>query len=104
MSPPTSPKPDSQDARQAVGQQQQNPAPPPTVQACPLSQKAWVEVRLVDMEGNPVGSVQYRIKDPDGNVKEGKLSKDGSVRLEGLHAGTCLISFPELDQDNWEPV
>ena len=105
MSPDPSPNPSSQEAQQAVQQQSQSPAPQSTVQSCPLKQPtAWVEVHLVDMEGNPVGNVKYKITDPDGNAKEGTLGKDGKVRLEGLHRGTCVISFPELDQDNWERV
>jgi len=85
------------------GSSQQDSAPKPAVQPCPLA-PTWVEFRLVDMEGNPVGDVQYKVTDPDGKVKEGKLGKDGKVRLDGIHQGTCLISFPELDRDNWERV
>lgn len=75
------------------------PAPPPRQTA-----KTWVEVHLVDMEGNPVGGKHYLIKTPSGAVEEGNLDSNGRVRLNNLDPGTCMISFPDLDREAWERV
>lgn len=73
------------------------PAPPPR-----QTTKTWIEVHLVDMEDNPVGSKHYLIKTPSGAVEEGNLDSSGRVRLNNLDPGTCMISFPDIDRDAWE--
>jgi len=76
-------------------------APPP---AARQSQKTWIEVCLVDMEGNPVGAKHYLIRTPTGAVEEGNLDGSGRVRLNNIDPGTCTITFPDLDLDAWERV
>ena len=39
------------------------------VQACPLSQ-TWIEVKLVDEDGNPVRDQKYKIVLPDGSIRK----------------------------------
>jgi hypothetical protein len=72
-------------------------APPPRQTA-----KTWVEVHLVDMEGNPVGGKHYLIRTPSGAVEEGNLDSSGRVRINNIDPGTCMISFPDLDREAWE--
>ena len=74
-------------------------APPP---AARQTAKTWIEVCLVDMEGNPVGGKHYLIKTPSGAVEEGNLDGNGRVRLNNLDPGTCVVSFPDLDMEAWE--
>ena len=93
----------SDQAQQAVANQQGDQAPPPVVKQCPNS-KTWIEVRLLDMEGNPVPGKKCRIKTSTGQVKESALDKDGKMRFDGIDPGSCTISFPELDMEAWEPV
>jgi hypothetical protein len=81
-------------------QAESSSAPPP--QAARSTAKTWIEVCLVDMEGNPVGNKHYLIRTPSGTVEEGNLDGNGRVRLNNLDPGTCTISFPDLDQEAWE--
>ena len=51
-----------------------------------------------------VFQVQPAITLPGGVVKTGTLDENGSVRVEEIPAGTCKVSFPDLDQDAWVPA
>jgi hypothetical protein len=64
--------------------------------------KSWIEVALVDEEGNPVPGERYQVTLPDGSVNEGTLDGKGLVRIEGFDPGTCQIGFPDLDGAAWE--
>lgn len=63
----------------------------------------WIEVRLVDMEGDPVPGERYRITMPDGDQREGKLDYRGRARVDNIDTpGECNVTFPDLDADAWE--
>lgn len=64
----------------------------------------WIEIRLVDEQGLPVPNVSYKITDSENKIHEGSLSEKGRAKVEGLKAGDCKVSFPELDQEVWEYV
>src|SRR6185369_10323509 len=65
--------------------------------------KSWIEIELVDEEGNPVPGEAYRITLPDGeSVAEGTLDDKGFARVDGTDPGTCKITFPNLDKEAWE--
>lgn len=66
--------------------------------------KTWVEFRLVDTEDRPVPAVKFLAQLPDGSKMEGVLDENGAVRFESIMAGTCSISFPEIDASEWWPV
>jgi hypothetical protein len=89
--------------RAAIHRQSQDQGPPGPVQTCGKV-LTWVEVRLLDMEGNPVAGKRYSIKLPDGSVKQGSLDNSGRARVDGIEPGTCMISFPELDEEAWDRV
>lgn len=64
----------------------------------------WIEIQLLDEEGEPVPGHRYEIELPDGSVKKGTLNYRGRARVDGIDApGACQIRFPELDADAWEP-
>lgn len=65
---------------------------------------SWVEIELVDEDGNPVAGENYLLELPDGSVKEGVLDSNGQVRVDGIDPGTCKISFPNMDANEWRPV
>jgi len=65
---------------------------------------AWIEVELVDEDGEPVPGERYRITLPDDTVAEGSLDEKGKARVEGFKPGNCKVTFPELDKDAWEPA
>lgn len=63
----------------------------------------WVEVSLVDEDGDPVPDERYEILTPDGVVHRGRLDYRGRVRLSGITVdGACQVKFPDLDADAWE--
>jgi type VI secretion system secreted protein VgrG len=69
------------------------------------SEKSWIEIELVDEDGNPVPGEPYEITLPDGTtVARGTLDQNGFARVSGCDPGTCRITFPRLDRDAWEPA
>jgi hypothetical protein len=77
--------------------------PPDAVEPCPLA-KTWIEITLVDVEGNPVAGQNYQITAPDGKVVKGKLDGKGFAHVDGVQSGSCAITFPDLDGEAWEWV
>jgi hypothetical protein len=64
----------------------------------------WIEIKLVDTEGNPVPGEKYKITLPDGStVAEGTLDGKGFARVDGIDPGTCKVTFPNLDESVWKP-
>lgn len=67
--------------------------------------KTWIEIELVDEDGNPVPGERYEVIAPDGQtVARGTLDSSGFARVEGLDPGECRVVFPELDEEAWEPA
>ncbi|MBM3791398.1 MAG: carboxypeptidase regulatory-like domain-containing protein [Acidobacteria bacterium] len=66
--------------------------------------KSWIEIELVDEEGNPVPGERYEVTLPDGStVASGTLDERGFAHIGNTDPGTCKITFPDLDKDAWEP-
>jgi hypothetical protein len=75
------------------------------VQDCPLKKpKTWVAIQLVGEDGKPMPGVHYRILLADGSAREGSLDGEGSARVDDIDPGTCMVTFPGLDQDAWEAL
>jgi uncharacterized Zn-binding protein involved in type VI secretion len=64
--------------------------------------KVWVEIELVDQDGEAVPNEPYCIQLPDGTVSEGSTDGNGIARVEGIDPGNCQINFPSLDQRSWK--
>jgi hypothetical protein len=64
----------------------------------------WIEIQLIGEDNKPTPGAKYRIKMPDGSVREGTLDREGVAGFDGISAGECEVSFPELDKDAWMPV
>lgn len=79
-------------------------APQETMQRAPepAKKKTWIEIELVDEEGNPVPNVRYQLELPDGTKKAGTLAGNGRARVSEIEPGTCKVSFPDLDASAWE--
>ena len=77
-----------------LGQPQDDGSPPPVVRPCTA---CWIEVELRDEEENPVANEPYWIKLADGTLREGRLNKDGFVRLDKIPCGVCTVRFPKYD-------
>jgi hypothetical protein len=65
------------------------------------TEKTWIECQLLDEDDNPIANRPYRLKLPDGSVREGVLGADGTVRVNGIDPGTCQISYTDLDGREW---
>lgn len=66
--------------------------------------KTWVEMEVVDMEGNPVPNQRYLCALPNGQVQEGVLDSRGMVRFDGIDPGNCVFVLTELDGEAWQRV
>lgn len=72
-------------------------------QVVSADKKHWVEIAMVDQEGNPCAGQDYEIKLPDGSLVTGSLNEQGAARVEGIDPGNCRIRFPSLDKTVWRP-
>jgi hypothetical protein len=62
----------------------------------------WIEIEMVDEEGQPWPNEEYEIKAPDGKaIKKGNLDKNGQAHVSVPNPGECEISFPNLDAPAW---
>lgn len=65
--------------------------------------KSWIEIEMVDEDGNPVPGEKYKVTLPDNKtVATGTLDEKGYVKVTGIDPGTCKITFPNLDKEAWE--
>ncbi len=69
-----------------------------------LRLRTWIEIQLVGEDDQPIPNVKYVLTLPGGATKTGTLDANGSARVDGIPAGTCKVSFPDLDQEAWVPV
>jgi len=71
--------------------------PPRPIQAAPeRPETTWLEIELLDAEGQPVPRERYRVVAADGRVLEGTLDERGRARLTGLKRGPHTVSFPNF--------
>ncbi len=64
----------------------------------------WIEIKLVDEDGDPVPGEPYKITLPDGTtIADGTLDDKGFARVDNIDPGTCQITFTNLDRDAWKP-
>lgn len=64
----------------------------------------YIEFQLVGEDGSPVPGEPYSITIPGGKVLTGELDSNGLVRIDGISAGTCELTFPKLDKEAWTPL
>lgn len=57
----------------------------------------WIEVELLDSNGQPVPNQDYILRLADGTEKRGQLDGEGKARVEDVPPGKFRIVFP-----NWE--
>ena len=69
-----------------------------------LRLRTWIEIQLIGEDDKPIPNVNYVLTLPGGATRSGTLDANGSARVEDLPAGTCKVSFPDLDQEAWVPV
>ncbi|MCI0629481.1 MAG: type VI secretion system tip protein VgrG [Phycisphaerales bacterium] len=77
------------------------PHKPPKTAEEKAKKTSWVEIKLVDVEGEPVPGEAFNITLPDGSVSSGTLDEKGFARVEGFDPGSCKVTFPNLDKSVW---
>ena len=63
---------------------------------------SWIEVLLVDDDGQPIVNEPYVIEDPAGRIWQGTTNLSGMTRIEGIDPGSCKISFPSIPAQDWK--
>lgn len=58
-----------------------------------LTFKSWVEIRLLDAEGEPVPQAEYTLILPNGEERTGTLDDNGEAREEDVPPGPCRVVF-----------
>jgi len=61
-----------------------------------LEFKDWLEINLVDSDGNPIADEEYVLHLPDGSERKGQLDAEGYAREEDIPPGTYIITFPNV--------
>lgn len=72
----------------------------------PCAKKDWVEIKLIDADGEPVAEQRVIITLPDGSERPTKTNALGIARVAGFGgqgAADCTISFPDLADVVWKP-
>jgi hypothetical protein len=54
----------------------------------------WIEIRLVDDNGQAVTAQAFSVTFADGSRREGTLDDSGSTYLDGVPPGVCIVEFP----------
>ena len=65
---------------------------------------SWISFELKDEDGQPMADEPYKIKLPDGTIREGRLDGEGKARVAGFKNGQCEICFPRIDGEEWRPA
>jgi hypothetical protein len=58
-------------------------------------EKTFLEIELVDAEGEALAGAKYRAQLPSGLTKKGTLDDQGRARFEKIPPGVCKVSFPD---------
>jgi hypothetical protein len=82
---------------QAAAQAAKEVAPGP-------EEKHWLEIELIDDDGNPVAGELYFIELPDGSTLSGTTDAEGRARIEDVDPGSAQVSFPNMDKKAVEPT
>jgi len=67
-----------------------------------LEFKDWIEIELLDEDGNAVANEDYILHLPDGGQRRGTLDGSGQAREEGIPPGNVEIEFPNSDAEHFD--
>ena len=63
---------------------------------------SFIEVEIVDEDGQPVSGENFELKLPDGKKVSGSTDAEGAARVDSIPPGNCELTFPNMDQSVWE--
>jgi hypothetical protein len=64
----------------------------------PSEPVSWIELEVLDEEGNPLAEEPYEIITGDGRVRTGTLDAMGRTREDGIDPEDCKVRFPRLHE------
>jgi len=64
-------------------------------------EKDCLAFTLQDEDGTPIAGEKYEVTLPSGSILKGVTDKQGKVKISGIEAGNCKVSFPDLHMDDW---
>jgi hypothetical protein len=79
-----------------------SPPKPDTLDPATVRRAKLVSVQMSSPDGAPVAGLVFEARLPDGTVKRGRLSGDGSAALPAPDSGDVQITFPDLDAAEWD--
>lgn len=68
------------------------------------SSNSEITFQLLNETGSPYAQQPYEIILPDGRTQTGQLDDQGQAHLENIPAGSCSLSFPDLDAEDWQLI
>jgi len=79
---------------------EEEPLPEATVQPAvvPDEEEHWLQIELIDDDGDPFAGERYRVELPDGEVIEGVLDSHGRARVDNIEdPGKAQVTFPDME-------
>ncbi|HSP89055.1 MAG TPA: PAAR domain-containing protein [Ignavibacteriaceae bacterium] len=64
-------------------------------------QEHWIEFEFVDKAGNPVSSIPYKLKDPDGKESQNLLKPDGRILRDATGKGKGEVILFKVQNAKW---
>jgi uncharacterized Zn-binding protein involved in type VI secretion len=61
-----------------------------------LNEAHWVEIKLVNDQGEPIPDQPFELTDPSGEKFQGTLDVTGYAKVEPVKSGSCVVHFPQL--------
>jgi type VI secretion system secreted protein VgrG len=58
----------------------------------------WIQIELLDEDGNGVTNAPYELHLANGAVKKGRLDGSGKARVDDLPSGSCRVVFPDEER------
>ena len=103
---------EGQPATQALGASGTSPmigaAPSEAENASPLPAVVdtthWIEIQFTGEGGQAVADIACTVVTPDMRVRNVVTDSNGWLRIDSIVAGTCQISFPALEESEWQPA
>lgn len=93
---------DQADSLEAARQDSAAATDPDSVSGCADSELTWIEIVLQSEAGDPVPDEEYFVTASDGSEHSGNLDENGFARVDQIPPGTCQVSFPLLEDDEWD--
>jgi hypothetical protein len=71
---------------------------------CPPKGTHWLDVKLIDDDGDPVKDQRCVVVTSDGTEHPGKTDAKGMVHVDEVPEGPYTVRFLDLDGETWEHV